>query len=457
MKPRCLIVLGCALLVWLPVAGVAPTASAQGYLTSVAPMLERVTPSVVNIATSTTVQVNNPLLNDPFFRRFYNIPHSVPRYRKVASAGSGVMLDAAQGIVITNFHVVGFADEIVVGLTDGTNLKAEYIGGDAPSDIAVLRVNPDDLPPLPKLSLQRPKRLRVGDFVVAIGNPFGIGQTVTGGMVSAVGRSGLGLASHEDLIQTDASINPGNSGGALVDVEGVLVGINTAILRTAGGGNVGIGFAIPVDLMLVVSEQLQAYAEVRRGHFGAEVGPLDADVRLAQNLSETEQGVVVTVVDPGSPADLAGIEAGMVLLSLNDRKLISTADYYGQASTIMVGDRVRVRAVSHEERRLFTVDIPHDAYAKVSGSKLSPALTGAIYQNNRAGVASEIPAGVMVIDVIANSNLARRGLRAGDLLTAAGKTPVRHLSDLAAFANQPGSLTLDVHRNGRYVGRLKIK
>ena len=433
-------------------------AKIQGDPFTLAPMLEQVTPHVVNIATSTTVQVSNSLSSHPFFRQFYNIPRSAPRYRKVESAGSGVILDAAQGIVITNFHVVGYPDEIVVGLADGTDLVATYVGGDAPTDVAVLRVDPANLPPLAPLSVARETPLRVGDFVVAIGNPFGIGQTVTGGMVSALGRSGLGISSHEDLIQTDASINPGNSGGALVDLNGTLVGINTAVLRASGGGNLGIGFAIPTSVMLAASLQLQTYGEVRNGHFGAQIEGLKAVFKAANGMTPEQRGVVVTSVEPDSPAGRAGIQPGMVITHMNGNPTQSTADFYGLIVTVMVGDQVSVTTLNRAgQRRQVVVKIPDDAYAKVLGYKLSRALAGALFQNNRAGEHSEIPAGVRVLSVEANSRFARLGLQPGDLLVAEGNRKIRHLSDLTAYVNQSNSVSIEVHRNGRYLGHLRVK
>src|SRR5678816_30049 len=218
---------------------------ASADLPSLAPMLEQITPSVVNIATYTTVQVRNPLMDDPFFRRFFNIPEQQQRYRRTKAAGSGVIVDARQGYIVTNNHVIDRADEITVTLSDGRALPAKLIGTDPQVDLAVLKVDSNKLA---QIAFADSSRLRVGDYVVAIGNPFGLDQTVTSGIVSALGRSGLGIEGYEDFIQTDASINPGNSGGALVNLRGELIGINTAILAPAGG-NVGIGFAIPSNMV----------------------------------------------------------------------------------------------------------------------------------------------------------------------------------------------------------------
>jgi S1-C subfamily serine protease len=269
-----------SLLLPLAAAAALPSRLADGSeLPSLAPMLERTTPAVVNIATYTTVQVRNPLLEDPFFRRFFNVPDQ-RRYRRTQSAGSGVVVDAQRGYIVTNHHVVNRADEVAVTLADGRTVTAELVGADPQVDLAVLKVAPEDLT---QIEFADSTALRVGDFVVAIGNPFGLNQTVTSGIVSALGRSGLGIEGYEDFIQTDASINPGNSGGALVDLSGRLVGINTAIIAPSGG-NVGIGFAIPANMVRAVMAQIIEHGQVRRGYLGLDVQALNADLADAFGL-----------------------------------------------------------------------------------------------------------------------------------------------------------------------------
>ncbi|WP_245986504.1 trypsin-like peptidase domain-containing protein [Azospirillum thermophilum] len=251
----------------------APAALPAGVtgVNTISPMLEAVTPAVVNISVlSRAPQAENPLLRDPFFRRFFNLPDEMPQGRPQVSAGSGVIVDAANGYVITNNHVVENAQEIAVTLKDRRRLRAKLIGRDAATDIALLKIEAKGLTALP---LGDSDRLKVGDFVVAIGNPFGLGQTVTSGIISALGRSGLKVEGYEDFIQTDASINPGNSGGALVNFNGELIGINTAIIGPAGG-SVGIGFAVPVSIVRSVMEQLREYGEVRRGRLGVAIQDL---------------------------------------------------------------------------------------------------------------------------------------------------------------------------------------
>ena len=228
---------------------------------SLAPMLDGVTPAVVNIATEGRIkQKLNPLFADPRFRRYFNVPEQ-PAERKTSSLGSGVIVDAKRGLVLTNNHVIANAVQITVTLRDGRQLEAEVVGTDPETDVAVIKMPAENLVDIKPTDSDA---LRVGDFVVAIGNPFGLGQTVTSGIVSALGRSGLGIEGYEDFIQTDASINPGNSGGALVNLRGELVGINTAIFSQSGG-NIGIGFAIPINLAMQITEQLLETGEVKRG------------------------------------------------------------------------------------------------------------------------------------------------------------------------------------------------
>ena len=268
-------------------------------------MLEQITPAVVNIATYTTVQVRNPLMDDPFFRRFFNVPEQQQRYRRTQAAGSGVIVDARQGYIVTNNHVIDRADEITVTLSDGRALPAKLVGTDTQVDLAVLKV---DSTKLAQIAFADSSRLRVGDYVVAIGNPFGLDQTVTSGIVSALGRSGLGIEGYEDFIQTDASINPGNSGGALVNLRGELIGINTAILAPAGG-NVGIGFAIPSNMVSAIMAQLIKHGEVQRGRLGIRVQALNAELAQAFNVSFVE-GVVVVEVDKESACGESRHRAG---------------------------------------------------------------------------------------------------------------------------------------------------
>ena len=281
---------------------------------SLAPMLTRITPGVVNIAVQGRVREQNPLLQDPFFRRFFNSPQGQAQTeeRETQATGSGVIVDAAQGYVLTNGHVVENATRIEVTTKDNRRFTAHLIGRDAETDIAVLQIPATNLTAVP---MGDSDKLQVGDFVLAIGNPFGLGQTVTSGIVSALGRSGLGIEGYEDFIQTDASINPGNSGGPLVNLLGECVGISTAILAP-GGGNIGIGFAVPINMARRVMEQLVRYGEVKRGRIGVAIQDLTPDLAQAMHTAHTE-GAVIARVDRGSPAERAGLHRGDLVVAVN--------------------------------------------------------------------------------------------------------------------------------------------
>ncbi|SMH56921.1 serine protease DegQ [Azospirillum lipoferum] len=320
-------------------------------VTTIAPMLEQVTPAVVNIAVlSRAPQAENPLLRDPFFRRFFNIPDQQPQARPQVSAGSGVIVDAARGYVITNNHVVENAQEIAVTLKDRRRLRAKLVGRDAATDIALLKIEAKGLTALP---MGDSDRLKVGDFVVAIGNPFGLGQTVTSGIISALGRSGLKIEGYEDFIQTDASINPGNSGGALVNFNGELIGINTAIIGPAGG-SVGIGFAVPVGIVRSVIEQLGEFGEVRRGRLGVAIQDLTPDLAESLNLSGDE-GALIAKIESGSPADGAGLRSGDVVVAVDGRPVRSATDFRNRIGLLRVGTPVQVTVVRNGGQRSLTV------------------------------------------------------------------------------------------------------
>ena len=295
-----------------PALAAAPIAEVGGVPT-LAPMLARITPGVVNIAVRGRVREQNPLLQDPFFRRFFNLPQNQrSQERETQATGSGVIVDAARGYVLTNGHVVENATRIEVTTKDNRRLAARLVGRDADTDIAVLQIPTGNLTAVP---MGDSDRLQVGDFVLAIGNPFGLGQTVTSGIVSALGRSGLGIEGYEDFIQTDASINPGNSGGPLVNLRGECVGINTAILAP-GGGNIGIGFAVPINMARRVLEQLIRYGEVKRGRIGVAIQDLTPDLAEAMKTEHTE-GAVIARVDPGSPAARAGLHTGDLVVAVD--------------------------------------------------------------------------------------------------------------------------------------------
>src|SRR5579884_2488636 len=306
-----LVLLGGIVLVGAPPPALAGAPLAALAVPSLAPMLARVTQGVVGISVRGQVREQNPLLQDPFFRQFFNFQEA-PIEREFQATGSGVIVDAAEGYVLTNYHVVKDALSIEVTTKDNRRFRARLVGDDPQTDIAVLQIRGGDLTAVP---MGNSDDLHVGDFVLAIGNPFGLGQTVTSGIVSALGRTGLGIEGYEDFIQTDASINPGNSGGPLVNLQGQVVGINTAILAP-GGGNIGIGFAVPVNMARRVMEQIIRYGSVQRGRIGVAIQDLTPDLAHAMNTSHTT-GAVIARVDPGSPAERAGLRSGDLVVAIN--------------------------------------------------------------------------------------------------------------------------------------------
>lgn len=404
-----------------------PAVDSQGaQLPTLAPMLEKVTPAVVNIATRGTVRArDNPLMLDPFFRRFFGIPDRPPE-QTTQSLGSGVVVDASSGYVITNHHVIDKADEITVTLRNGRSLSATLVGSDPEADIAVIQVPAQSLTAVP---IADSDALRVGDFVVAIGNPFGLGQTVTSGIVSALGRTGLGIEGYEDFIQTDASINPGNSGGALVNLRGELVGINTAILAPSGG-NVGIGFAIPINMTMKLMEQIVAHGEVRRGVLGIAAQDLTPELATAFNLTN-EHGAVVVRIAKDSQADRAGLQVGDVITALGGRKINNAAELRNAVGLMTVGERVEVVYLREGKSRRATVLVEAPRLVTAPGEKLDRRLKGAIFQEIEPenGEAAE---GVLVREVAPESAAAARGLRPGDLIVSVNRRPVARIEDLKA-------------------------
>jgi Do/DeqQ family serine protease len=320
-------------------------------MTSVAGIVSRITPGVVGIAVHGEVREQNPLAQDPLFRRFFNFGDQ-PIERETEAAGSGVIIDAARGYVLTNSHVVENATTIEVTTKDNRRFDAKLIGRDPATDIAVLKIPGDNLTAVP---MGNSSRLQVGDFVLAVGNPFGLGQTVTSGIVSALGRSGLGIEGYEDFIQTDASINPGNSGGALVDLQGRLVGINTAILAP-GGGNVGIGFAVPIDMARDVMDQLTRYGEVRRGRIGVAIQDLTPDVARALGTTRTE-GALIARVEPGSPAQRAGLRSSDLVVAANGIPIRSGTELRNRVGLAAIGDAIALTVERGGSERNVTVRI----------------------------------------------------------------------------------------------------
>jgi Do/DeqQ family serine protease len=431
-----------------PAAAALPAALAGEPLPSLAPVLEQVTPSVVNIYTQTRVRVRSPLLDDPFFRRFFNIPDA-PRERVSQSLGSGVIVDAREGYVLTNNHVIAGADDISVTLSDGRSFAAEVIGTDPDTDLAMVRIPADDLRALP---FADSNHLRVGDFVVAVGNPFGLGQTVTSGIVSALGRTGFRGLEFQNFIQTDASINPGNSGGALINLRGELVGINSAIF-TPSGGNVGIGFAIPSAMARYVMDQLARFGEVRRGTFGIYAQDLTGDLAGAFGL-EKGRGALVAEVAEDSAADKAGLRAGDVITSVAGYPVNSAQEFHNFEGQFPVGEKLQVEYFREQSKRSATIRV--EELKVLDGGRVDRRLAGAVFEELPLKQRSNGVGGVVISELEPDSRLARQGLRTGDLITGANRVRIRELGELRdVIASVSGPLYLQVRRNGTdYVARI---
>lgn len=414
-------------LVALPTSAALPMETADGTeLPSLAPMLEEASPAVVNIATKTKVQARrNPLMDDPFFRHFFNMPPEQEREREATSAGSGVIVDSENGYVLTNAHVVKHADKVEVILVDGETLEAEVIGTDEQVDLAVLKVDSDNLA---EIKIIDSSSSRVGDFVVAIGNPFGLGQTVTSGIISAVGRTGLRLNGFENYIQTDASINPGNSGGALVNLKGELIGINTAIIAPAGG-NVGIGFAIPTEMASLVMEQLIDHGEVRRGVLGVHVQDLTSDLAEAFAIEE-KKGVVISKVLRDSAAEKAGVKAGDVVLAVDDKPVLRASDLRNRVGLSTVGEKISLKVKRDGKERTLKATIIESSVKKESGKAISSHLEGAKLEDVVEGEVRYAEQGIMLKEVKRGSPAWRAGLREKDVITNANRQDVNNLTEL---------------------------
>jgi len=395
---------------------------------SLAPMLTRVTPAVVNISTKTRVQVRDPYFDDPMVRQFFGLS-GTPRERVEQSLGSGVIVDAAKGYVLTNNHVVGGADDISVTLQDGRTFKGKLVGSDPGTDVAVVQIPAEHLQALP---LADSSQLRVGDYVVAVGDPFGLGQTVTAGIVSALGRSGLGDSSYQNFIQTDASINPGNSGGALVNLRGELVGINTMIFSPSGG-NVGIGFAIPTSVTGEVMKQLVASGKVLRGSLGVQAQ--DITPRIAQLLKlKDSNGVVVTGVSDGSAAQHAGLQPGDVLTTLDGKPLRSVQELRNAEGLLPLGSTVRLGMQRDGQARVVSASIAAERLASIDGGELDPRLAGVHFSDLSQAQRHQGWYGAAITAVQPGSRAAQAGLSRGDVVIGVGDQRITSLRMLRGLA-----------------------
>jgi len=423
------LVLVLAFLAAAPAGAQLPALATRDGVPTLAPLLEKVTPAVVNIAVLQKSPENqNPLLRDPFFRRFFGMPEEA---QPQVAAGSGVIVDAKRGYVITNHHVIKDAREIVVTLKDNRRLPAKLVGSDAGTDIALLKIEPKNLV---EATFGDSDALQVGDFVVAIGNPFGLGQTATSGIVSALGRSGLSLEGYESFIQTDAPINPGNSGGALINLKGELVGINSAIIGPSGG-NVGIGFAVPSVMARAVMEQLIRFGEVRRGRLGISMEDVAGG-----------EGAKIAEVQASSPAAAAGLKQGDIVTALNGHPVRGAADLRARLGIVPVGETVDLRVQRGNETRLVKARIGEIEKGQVAGARMLPELPGAALADaERRGLGGRSRA-VLVTSVEPGSAAFGHGLRGGDLIIGVNQRRVMSVAELAKALRAEGRVALNVLR-----------
>jgi Do/DeqQ family serine protease len=412
---------------------------------TLAPLIEEVGPAVVNISVSGSITIRNPLAQDPFFRRF--VPPEEGQ-RKFESAGSGVIVDAAEGYILTNHHVVENADEITVTLIDNRSLDASVVGSDPGTDIAVLKVDPDGLTEMP---LGDSETVRVGDFVLAIGNPFGLEHTVTSGIVSGLGRTGINPEGYEDFIQTDASINPGNSGGALVSFNGELVGINSAIL-SGNGGNIGIGFAIPVNMARSVMEQIIAFGSVRRGLLGVNIATITPEIAESYALDATS-GALITLVADDSAAENAGLLIGDVIVTVDAEPIEGAESLRNAIGLLRPGDSVEVGFIREGAEQTITAILgeanpPADEQQQLSS--VDPVFEGAeIVTSDERGGNSNGVVGLLVTQVQSGSPAALRGLRSNDIITHINRQRTRSVSEAIDIIESARSVILQVQRGNR--------
>ncbi|HXS79693.1 MAG TPA: Do family serine endopeptidase, partial [Gammaproteobacteria bacterium] len=415
-------------------------------LPTLAPMIETVAPAVVNIAVTTSIRSEAQTPQDELLRRFFDF-EGPPGDREVEGAGSGVIVDAANGYVLTNHHVIANAAHITVTLLENRSLTARVVGSDEASDLAVLQVEPAHLTSIP---FGDSSSLHVGDYVVAIGNPFGFTNSVTSGIVSALGRSGLNNGAFEDFIQTDASINPGNSGGALVNLNGELVGINSAIISRTGG-NVGIGFSIPVNMVRAIMQQLIATGTVRRGLLGVKIQDVSPDIAATYELP-TNSGALVYEVNPDSAAEKAGIRIEDVIISINGARLRDSGSLRNAIGLLPPGEKVAVGLLRDGREQTITAVLGEIAPTRVTAARRDEeddADLDGIFEGAEIIENSGPNGGLLVARVDPNSPAGQRGLQQGDVITTVNRVPIRTMAEAVPIMEKARAILLVVQRADR--------
>ncbi|EOI3502677.1 serine endoprotease DegQ [Cronobacter dublinensis] len=431
--------LGLSLPVTAPVFAALPSqVPGQPAVPSLAPMLEKVLPAVVSVQVQGTAVQEQRVPEE--LKKYFGESMPEQQAQPFEGLGSGVIIDAAKGYVLTNNHVINHAEKISVQLNDGREFEAKLIGGDDQSDIALIQLQ--NASNLTQIQVADSDKLRVGDFVVAVGNPFGLGQTVTSGIVSALGRSGLNLEGFENFIQTDASINRGNSGGALLNLNGELIGINTAILAP-GGGSVGIGFAIPANMAQTLAKQLMQSGEVKRGLLGIKGTEMSADIAKAFNLN-TQRGAFVSEVLPNSGSAKAGIKAGDVIVSLNGRPLNSFAELRSRIATTEPGTKVKLGLLRDGKAQEVEVTLDKSTSSSASADIIAPALQGATLSD---GQLKDGTKGITIDNVEKGSAAAQAGLHKDDVIVGVNRERVSTIAEMRKLlASKPAIVALHIVR-----------
>ncbi len=438
--------IGLSLSVLPPAAASLPTqVPGQGALPSLAPMLEKVLPAVVSVQVEGTA---SPTLNMPEeLKKYFGDNAPQEQAQPFEGLGSGVIIDAAKGYVLTNNHVINQAQKISVQLNDGCEFDAKLVGSDEQSDIALLQlIKPDHLT---QIAIADSDKLRVGDFAVAVGNPFGLGQTATSGIISALGRSGLNLEGLENFIQTDASINRGNSGGALLNLNGELIGINTAILAPGGGSiGIGIGFAIPSNMAKTLADQLIQFGEIKRGLLGIKGMEMSADIAKAMNLN-VQRGAFVSEVLPNSGSAKAGIKSGDVIVSLNGKPLNSFAELRSRIATTEPGTKVKLGLLRDGKPVDVEVTLDKSTSSTASAELIIPALQGASFSD---GQMKDGTKGVVIDNVDKGSAAAQVGLHKDDIIIGLNRQRIHSIAELRkALEGKPPVIALNVIRGNESI------